>query len=92
MPKSVWKKLKCYVKGIRSTSNTRIGNHVGVFYLRAVPYSDIKSGHAVSMINAVQYRSMPDQNSVIDLKCGIIDRHWCQCQKFDPALIGIERH
>ncbi len=22
----------------------------------------------------------------------IIDRHWCQCQKFDPALIGIERH
>ncbi len=22
----------------------------------------------------------------------IIDRHWCQCQKFDPSLIGIYRH
>ncbi len=37
------------------------------------------SGHAVSMINADQYRSMPDQVCGIDPKCISIDRHWCQC-------------
>ncbi len=57
------------------------------------------TGHAVSMINADQYRSMADQNSVIDQNIDFhgstlifIDRHWCQCHKFDPSLIGIDRH
>ena len=47
-------------------------------------------GHAVSMINADQYRSMPDQIGGIDPK--FIDRHWCQCHTFDRASIGIDRH
>ncbi len=67
------------------------------------------------MINVDQYRSMPDQYSVIGPKCGSItineDQYrsillnkeqcrsmldqrmlynWCQCHKFDPALIGID--
>ena len=54
------------------------------------------------MINISQYRSMPingDQcRSMLDQRLldrhwtSFIDRHWCQCQKFDPALIGIDRH
>ncbi len=62
------------------------------------------TGHAGSMINADQYRSMPDQISGIDPKCIsikinanqstliFIDQHWCQCHRFDPALIDIDWH
>ena len=48
------------------------------------------TGHAVSMINADQYQSMPDQICGIDTNADqyILD----QCQKFDPALIGIDWH
>ncbi len=47
------------------------------------------AGHAVSMINADQYQSMPDQISGIDhMEKYILD----QCCKFDLALIRIDRH
>ncbi len=59
------------------------------------------AGHAVSMINAIQYRSMPDQNSVIDPKCGSIILNADQYRSIilnadqaasDRALIGIEKY
>ena len=48
-----------------------------------------KTGHAVSMINADQYRSMADQNSVIDPKCWSIK---VNADQLRSMLIFIDRH